>query len=406
MALHSKKSPSAAHILHNCPGALALAESLPEKERRSSIASQRGTAAHYLLQVSLEESKHPEAYLCRLIGIRDGDAEWIEESTESYERVFEVDSHMVSAVAIAHNYIRRRKASLWADELTLETRTNPLPDRDDSGGIADATIIGLAELEVADYKNGRIPVEVKGNPQCLAYLLGRAHDTGWRHKRYRITIIQPNAAHADGPVRSQACTAEELRAFSELHRKACELADRAADEFGETPLSVWSSQYLNAGEHCTFCKAAGPCVTRAALTAEQARIAFAEEPSMEPLEQCAQVFRFASQIRAHLEAAEEYLLQALLSGRKVEGFKLVQRRTVKKWRPDIPRNRLVSKILEAGYIKDRASLFKRGKLISGSQAEKLVDPNRRQAFSDEYLFKPTGELTIALDSDPRAAERV
>lgn len=419
MAAHDKKSPSAAKIFHNCSGALALAGSLPEPHRanKSNQAGRMGTATHYLLQMSLEhfkrgEPKSPDEFLHRLIGIRDGDAEWVEDSTEGYESVFEVDDYMASGAYTAYNYVVNRCAEMRLDpakSLLLEAKTNPLPEREDTNGTADVTLIGREELELSDYKNGRIIVEVMDDPQCLSYLLGRAIDTKWKHKNYRITIIQPNAAHADGPIRSQVVTKAALRAFSTKHRLACERVDEAAECFSSTPLEQWSAEYLKAGDHCLWCRAAGPCTVRAALSAKQALLDFANDPyditEPQDIERCTSVYRWASQLESHLTSVKAYLLTALLAGRDVPGYKLVQRNTLRRWRPDISQDIIVERLVDSGYITDRAKLFRSGQLITGPQAEKLVSRELRQGFRDEFLFRPEGELTIAPINDPRKQEK-
>jgi hypothetical protein len=202
--MHTKRSPSQAKKFGACAGTLAFCESLPPEQRGvSGEAARIGTCTHKLIEHTLRNGEEPEAYRGRMIEIVN-EGEDNEETkilragakTPGAGRVwYEVDSAMIDGATMMTDYVRKRCAELGMKEsdLQLETRTNPLPDRDDTSGTADVTLDAWPLLlELADYKNGYLEVEHKDNDQLLAYLLGKALEMDMTHECYRVTVVQPN----------------------------------------------------------------------------------------------------------------------------------------------------------------------------------------------------------------------
>ena len=207
MAWHARLSASQTKDWANCPGTIPLKEYFPYDDP-SGPAAQLGTCAHQLIEECLGKGLPPSDYEHRLIEIKHPDtdkeevvilaksAKWPKDPKRV---VFEVDEEMVEATDTFIRYVLGRLAELfpetydatglddevdysWAKTawekgtLKLETRVNPLPERDDTGGTVDVTIDAWPELlEVVDYKNGTgVLVPVKDNWQLRSYTLGRA----------------------------------------------------------------------------------------------------------------------------------------------------------------------------------------------------------------------------------------
>lgn len=442
---HSKKSPSGAKRLHACPGALPFVDSLPEDMRSGSgHAARLGTASHALLETCLSEQKPPSTYEGRLMQItldKDGEESGCEmlkpraklpKDPEARGRTFEVDGDMILNVDRAYDYVERRceEEGVPMSSLQLETRTNPCPEREDTSGTADVTLDAWPiMLEVIDYKNGRLTVEHEDNPQLLAYLAGRAHDTGWAHDAYQITVIQPNGRHEEGKVRPFPVSKEKLLAFVEKHRAAAELCDRATEDLAAldtNPLAempdrvpgTWADVYLHAGEHCDFCDARLVCPAAKAYAKEQAKADFDEEPPnpkeargrVEALAEALKVLEWAPFLRAHMSAATRFLNDEAKHGRMPPGMKYVRKRGKRVYKPDeegepIAPEVLADRMVKEGYISDneRARLFTPSALITGPQAEKLVPSKLRAAFSEEFLHMPPGGLKLVPETDPGEA---
>lgn len=440
---HASKSPSTSERFHACAGYLPAVASLPADMRRGSTkASQMGTAAHFLLERCLTETKPPEDFRDRIIELlpphEDGSMLKANAKLPGRNRVFFiVDDDMIEGVALAYEYVQRRmvELSMVAKDLQLETRTNPCPERDDTSGTADVTLDAWpAMLEVVDYKNGFMTVEHKDNPQLLAYLAGRAHDTGWGHDHYQITVVQPNARHDEGRVRTFHVTRQELQAFVLRHRAAAERVDVAEDSYpglravrDQTDEGAeWVKANLVAGHHCNMCDFALLCPAKKLLIKSKAGLDFDSEmptealPEVVGIEEAVRLVEWKDLITDHLKQAQA-LVNTTARGGKSSAVKLVRGTSPgRTWRsvaavraalteefPDICflGKTIDALMVEAGYIggNSRAQLFIEPKMVTGPAAEKLVQSKLRRAFSALFLDKPPGRLVAVPASDSREA---
>lgn len=448
-ALHAKKGPSGAKRFHECAGSLARVNALPLSMRSGSgKAAQKGTAAHLLLETSLREGVEPVTFKGRLILVAPDALEGEEpeetvmlkaraklpKDPEERGRCFEVDDEMLLNVDTAWTYVSNRCEELGVplSALQLETRTNPCPDRDDTWGTADITLDAWPTvLEVVDYKNGRITVEHKANPQLLSYLAGRAHDTGWDHERYLITVVQPNGRHEDGKVRTYEVSKEELLAFVEQHRTAAIAADIAADEFYECDEEVstphgkaWAEKWLKAGDHCTFCDARPVCAIHLAWVENMARQSSVEDFAdiiektpeaklqCEAVEQAKTILRWQHILMPQFAAARRFLDEEAKAGRIPSAWKLVRGKSFGRWRPDDegaipPPEALAFNMFMDGFLTEEqylaGVLYAPRSAITGPQARALVPAKRRAEFNAQYLHTPPGALKLVPESAPGEA---
>lgn len=445
--VHAKKGPSGAERLHACPGALAAVELVPEQFRKTSgPAAQLGTAAHFLLEKCLGERVEPETFRDRIIVLL-GDHEdgsmlkpGAAEPDPKETVFFRVNDEMIRGVTMAYEYVLKRMAEFPPSEVTLllESKTNPVPDRDDTWGTADVTIdVFLDLLEVVDYKNGRLLVEHKGNPQVMSYLAGRAHDTGWSHDHYAVTIVQPNAEHDEGRVRRVEVTREELLAFVDKHRAAAELADVAADVLADecmgdinAPLELggsWADAYLKAGDHCTMCEFGDAlmCPAKKAWVQQQAGIEFdADPPEPEDVHpgaaEAARILAWAPVLLQQIKLARSVEFSELQAGRVLPGRKAVRLKPRgRKFKPGLGTPfQIADKLVKGGFISsnERTLLFTEPELLSGPKIEKLISTekvevdgkkvSKRTLFSQQFLYMPEGRIVTAPLDDPREAVTV
>lgn len=94
---------------------------------------------------------------------------------------------------------------------------------------------------VADYKFGRIVVDVVDNAQLLAY----AELADPEPRPLELLIVQPRAYHPEGPVRRHKLTTEEVAVHFAAARAA---RQRARDDPQATP-----------GTHCLYCPGRAAC---------------------------------------------------------------------------------------------------------------------------------------------------
>lgn len=423
MPFHTKRSPSQAKRFLACPGALGFCETLPEHQRnQSGIAAQIGTANHGLIERCLKSGENPEDYRGRVIELV-GDEESVSilragAKLPGRGRVFfEVDSDMIDGAETMTTYVRQRCKELGVgkEAVQTESRTNPLPDRDDTSGTADVTIDAWpALLEVVDYKNGWNVVEHEDNEQLLAYLLGKALEAKFAHELYKITVVQPNAPHEAGRIRSVEATKAELLAFQKRYLsgiRTCEKAEAELEvlepEQGSPLPAGWAKKWLAAGDHCLFCDAQPVCPARAKLAQSHAKADFAEEPRELDFPkrgaEVARILEWAGPMESLIKAAELYARRDMEAGRDIPGFKLVRGRSNRKLRDDMPEPKLVASIVKGRFVKSAKALYSPPELLSGPQIEKLVPKEKRGAFNDKFLVKPEGSLTVARANDPRPA---
>lgn len=427
MSFHTKRSPSQAKRFSVCFGSLAYCSTLnPEHINQSGEAARVGTATHGLIEHCLGADVAPESMRDRIIELvgTEENAKILPPRAKlpKKPRVFYiVDDDMIAGAELMCDHVNKRLADLGVDRsaLQLESRTNPLPERDDTSGTADVTIDAWPILlEVEDYKNGYLTVEHEDNDQLLAYLTGKAEDTGWSHEGYAITVVQPNGDHELGPIRTFKATPDELRAFQARYRAVIaknEEAEAAFEKLGSEPLQhkgfgAWAKQYLSAGEDaeaCTFCDAKTVCPVRLAFSQQRAIKDFDMDDEPAPItfdprnETVGRILAWAPHVEELIKAAELYGLRSSLNGHKIPNTKLVRRTTHTKW-DELPEPELAAEIVKGKYIPAK-DLYKPPVLITAPQAIKLVPPKRRDEFKAKFTVKPEGELCLVNIKDKRKA---
>src|SRR5574341_276237 len=202
---HAKLQPSRAHRWLKCLGSAAAEAAAPDV---TTEYADRGTALHRLLTGALDDAH---------LVIHPGRLEfWGDDGKRVAYEVTEADARQVAQVA---SYVLSTfraidgGAVLQTEVYCPVGRHFDLPE-DVLSGHADVVIDGDEELVVLDAKFGWQEVEAKGNPQLSLYAIGLAEHHGWRHKRYRLVVAQPEC----GEPRQELLTADELRARGEALR--------------------------------------------------------------------------------------------------------------------------------------------------------------------------------------------
>lgn len=207
MTTHSRIGPSAAKRWLTCTGSIDLIQFLKSQEkipeRKSNPASELGTAVHYVCEQVLLGKRRVGDF--RNIPIKeDGMTQPILLSAKNLEDARKYVNFCNGVFAIS-------KGKMVVEE------TYDLSKRYDApiGGTTDCTIVGDdGTLYVIDYKNGRIAVYAKDNPQTLIYALGAYYK--YRNKmkkklkKVSITIFQPNAADSQPDERTWTLSVRKL----------------------------------------------------------------------------------------------------------------------------------------------------------------------------------------------------
>lgn len=168
------------------------------------------------------------------------------------------------------------------------------------------------------------------------------------------------------------------------------------------------------GSHCTFCHRKVKCPAALAKVQETTAADFAEPP--EDLEapgpnMLTAILPWIPFIDKFLKEAAASAERQLLSGGKLEGYKLVRKKTNRAWAPNYKHDDTtveltdseVQRLMEEKFgVEPEKLVVTSTSRISGPQAEKLVPKAKRKEFNDFFLYKPPGGLTMAESADPRS----
>lgn len=400
MTTHSKLSPSSRHRWQLCPGSVREEAKYPED--KSSPASIDGTHSHTLLEWCLKMQDDP--YECVNTVIEDDEGEFVVNATRA-ERV-----------QVAIDYIRSKDG-----EVIAEKRVNleKLLGRTDLSGTVDVQIITDEMIEVIDYKDGVMPVDVRGNPQLEQYALGViAERMPKPYVKVRMTVIQPKLRLKGLPaISSYDTTVKEL-----IEGPASRLVEEAAaTDNPDAPLIPGKTQ-------CKYCKAKGNCSAlvnktmgdvsmffkpiESAKVESVARQAADKDPASMSNDDLRELLEAAPLMRQMLEAAEGEAFKRAQAGQVIPGYKLVNGPGSRSW--SATEDEMAAKLVKMGIPKSNIYVTK---LVSPAQAEKLqwekkdgtkvaLSEKQLKRMETEYVKKSKGKLTLVPESDPRQSADV
>ncbi|CAK7259135.1 MULTISPECIES: DUF2800 domain-containing protein [unclassified Shinella] len=408
---HAQWSASATERNWNCPGALALTDGLPET---TNEAADWGTAAHQIAEKCLRQGVQADSF--------------IGETEKGKKHSFEVDEEMADTAQQYVSYVREVVVAAAppktnpADLLHIEQKFSlaSLNPPFEAGGTADAVIYKplTEELEVVDLKGGRgHVVEAIGNPQLRTYALGAMlANKGLKVKTIKVTIVQPRAPHKDGRIRSESFHVVDLMEWTtDLLAAMLRTADAMSDfenvdhpGFGLSR-ARWNAEYLSAGPHCKFCRAAGfcPALEQKALDAagvwfddlDQPRISNAPD-SMDPAE-LAKRLDMLDMIGEWINAVRAYAHAQAEIGVEIPGYQLVEKIGHRKWKADVDIQNVIDVLENAG--KDRDLAYAPAKPASPAQVEKALGAKHKADIADLIERSVTGTNLVAANKTSRPA---
>ena len=252
-------------------------------------------------------------------------------------------------------------------------------------GTCDCLLIGDGILHIIDFKYGQgVPVSPERNPQLMYYALGAyALFEGIEEvSTVRLSIVQPRMQ--EEPQTWEISLADLLTWAREVLQPAAQMAWKGEGE-------------LCTGPHCRFCKAHPAC--RAWKDKYGPLAGF--EPYADPVtlsdEELADWLQKVQGLAAYAKDLEEYAQQALLEGRTLPGWKLVQGRSTRKWTDQDA----AFHQMEADGI-DEAMLYTRTP-ITLTAAEKMIGKKKFAETMSAFITKAPGAPKLAQSSDPRPA---
>ena len=365
MAEHAVLSASGSHRWLNCTPSARLEL---EFENTGSEAAREGTAAHALCEHKLKRALHMRSRR----PASDYDSDEMEECTDAY--VDFVMEQYETAKQVCEDPV-----------ILIEQRLDFSCYVPDGFGTGDCLIISDDRLHIIDFKYGMgVLVEAEDNPQMKLYALGAlaVYDALYDIREVSMTIFQPRREN----VSTWTIPVEDLKAWAENELKP--RAKMAYDGEGE---------YLP-GEWCTFCRAAVRCRARAEEKLKLAQTEFRMPPLLTDAEiedilaVLPDLTKWANEITAYA------LDTALNHGKEWNGFKVVQGRSVRKYRDEAA---VAEAAKEAGY-KD----IYRQSLIPLTEMQRLMSKDRFEAILGGLITKAPGKPTLVPKSDRRPAMNV
>lgn len=362
MGLHALLSASSAHRWLNCPPSAKLCEG---HEDRASPYAKQGTDCHalcaYLVEKELgRDVKDPTEDL----GYYDSEMQECAESYRDYvmEQIEEAKKHCPDPQVMIE---QRLDFSRWVEQ---------------GFGTGDCVIVADDVLHIIDYKHGLgILVSAEKNPQMMCYALGALElfDGIYDISEIRMTIFQPRREN----VSTYSLSKEELlRWADEVLKPAAELAYKGEGDY-------------KAGDHCQFCKVKATCRKRAEYNLELARYDFEIPPELDDSEVAAVLEKIDS-LTAWAADIKEYALQQALAGKRFEGFKVVEGRSVRKYTDDTA---VAAAVKAAGYDPYEK------KLLGITAMTALMGKKHFEEILGGYITKPQGKPALVPESDKRPA---
>ncbi|MBR2660995.1 MAG: DUF2800 domain-containing protein [Clostridia bacterium] len=356
---HAFLSPSSSERWFHCTRSAWLCEQFPDL---GSVFAAEGTEAHRLCEFLLH----------RLLEVPDVDprpgmkyyTQEMEEAAQGY-------------VQFIHERLERWKAAGQSPEVFVEQRVDLRMFIPESMGTSDCVIITDHDIEIIDFKYGmhRVPAS---SLQLRIYALGACELFGRLYEdigRVHMVIYQPRLGSVD----------EAEMDMDELYHWADEeLKPRAELAFaGQGDYSV--------GEWCRNCRARRTCRELAAHQLEIARYEFTEPPLLSD-EEIADVLSRVDDLVSWATGVKEYALQAALDGRRFEGWKLVEGKSVRKFTDDA----CVAARVEAAGIDP----YER-KMLGLTALEKKLGKKDFQNLLADLVVRSQGKPTLVPVSDKR-----
>jgi hypothetical protein len=360
MGKHALLSASSSHRWLNCPPSVRLSESYEDKG--SSYAAE-GTDAHTLCEYKLKvalgiPAKDPTSNLSYF-------SEEMEECANGY-------------AAYILELVEAAKEKCADPVVLIEQRLDFSKYVEGGFGTGDCLIIADSEIHVCDYKHGQgILVEAEDNPQMKLYALGALEifDGIYDIDTVSMTIYQPRRNN----ISTHTVSKESLYQWAnEVLKPTAELAFAGEGDF-------------KCGEWCGFCKAKHECRTRAEHNMELAKYDFKMPPLLDDYE----VEDILSKLDGLISWAsdiKDYALQAAVSGKQWNGWKLVEGRSNRRYTDEAA----VAKAVSA----EGFDPFEQ-KLLGITAMTSLIGKKRFEEVLGSYIEKPPGKPTLVPESDKR-----
>ena len=343
---HSALGASSAHRWMKCAGSVQLSATVEDVAKESPYAAE-GTEAH----------AYSEEVLTQPEGTWRDVPEEMAQHTKLYINLIKTFQEMCDWYELEYSF-------------SLAELDPPV----DAYGTAD--FVGYADkdrsLIVTDLKYGTgVVVEVEDNEQLMYYALGallefQKRSPGVPVDRIRLIIVQPRAYHPDGQVREAVLDIGDLFDFADKLITAMHKTQEPDPEFV-------------AGPHCRWCRAAAICPALLEYNQQQSQMDFMEGPIKSDVtglspDQLGHLLNNLEMIEHWVASVRQYAQGELNAGREVPGWKMVDKRAIRKWADE---GVAVTWLQELGIPDEDLTITK---FKSPAQIEKLIGDKVPEEF--------------------------
>ncbi len=360
MGKHALLSASSSHRWLNCPPSARLCETYEDK---GSGYAAEGTDAHVLCEYKLKTALG--------IKLKDPTANLTYYSEEMEDCAIGYAAYILELVEMA-------KQTCADPVVLIEQRLDFSKYVEGGFGTGDTVVIANGTLHVIDYKHGQgVLVEAEDNPQMKLYALGALElfDGIYDIDRVSLTIYQPRRDN----ISTHTVFKESLYQWAEeVLKPTAQLAYAGGGEY-------------NCGEWCQFCKAKHECRKRAERNLELARHEFKLPPLLED-DEIESILGKVDELVSWASDIKDYALQAALSGKRWDGWKLVEGRSNRRY---IDETAVAQTIEGAGYDPYEH------KVMGITAMEKTLGKGKFSELLGSLVEKPVGKPTLVLASDKR-----
>lgn len=378
---HHLFAPSGAHRWMVCAPALAVGRAYP---RQSSYEAAEGTLAHDLASTCLQLSL-------------DAHEAWQSVEMASVEgHDIPITVEMRGYVQQYLDYVRGLNGGMEIEQ-RMEFKGDP-----DFGGTADSLVwdMATATLHVIDFKYGKgVRVSADDNKQmkCYAMLALARPDNVMEPERIVLHVHQPridNVSQCEVPLDDMVVFAKELSQAIGRSRNALKWADSG---------QAFSPQHFAPGEHCKFCPHAAECIGLQTQAIVSAQDVFGDVSKV-PVSNIAEILAKADMIDAWIAAVRKEAMDRALKGETLPGYKLVQKRAMRKWTDTVQVEALALDNLIEVHEKVLMTPPALEKVI-GKEALAGTFGNLVQSVSSGLTLVAASDKRVAVDPATAAAEK-
>ncbi|RRG07470.1 MAG: DUF2800 domain-containing protein [Lactobacillus sp.] len=365
MPKHAYLSASSAHRWLACPKSAALNAKLPDE---SSPYAAEGTDCHELCAYEVEKALGRD--------VKDPTEDLSYYNTEMQNSADSYRDYVLEQLDEAKKLCR--DPTVYVEQHVDFSRWVP-----NGFGTADCIIAADDLLQIIDMKYG-LGVMVTaddetygGNPQLMCYALGVLEmlDGIYDIENVRLTIFQPRR--------------ENISTYDISKKDLLDWADNVLKP--GAALAYNDEGDFHAGAHCQFCKVKATCRKRAEYNLEMAKYDFAMPDTLSD-EEIAAILPDIEHLISWANDVKDYALEKAESGTHIDGYKLVEGRSIRKYTDET----VVAEVVE------KAGFDPFDKKLKGITA--MTNLLGKKKFNDllgDYIIKPPGKPTLVPESDKR-----